>query len=89
MYPQGNDKSTYRLQEKHTLPHKILIVEDNDYNCTLLCDLLNYHGYEVAMASDGQKGVNLARELFPDLILIDIKKFLNFQSNESQLWNHR
>ena len=73
MYPQGNDKSTRRLQEKHTLPYKILIVEDNDNNGTLLSDLLIYHGYEVAMASNGQKGVNLARELLPDLILMDIQ----------------
>ena len=70
---RGSTVSTCRPQEKHTLPYKILIVEDNDNNRTLLSDILIIHGYEVAMASDGQKGVDLARELLPDLILMDIQ----------------
>ncbi len=55
------------------MPYKILVVEDNDNNRTLLSDILIIHGYEVAVASDGQKGVDLARELLPDLILMDIQ----------------
>jgi two-component system cell cycle response regulator DivK len=55
------------------MAHKILIVEDNENNRSLLRDVLNYHGYEVSEASDGQDGVNLARELLPDLILMDIQ----------------
>jgi two-component system cell cycle response regulator DivK len=55
------------------MPHKILIVEDNENNRSLLWDILSFHGHEVSMASDGQEGVNLARELMPDLILMDIQ----------------
>lgn len=55
------------------IPRKILIVEDNDNNRSLLKDILVFHHYEVAVASDGQKGVALARELMPDLILMDIQ----------------
>jgi len=51
----------------------ILIVEDNENNSSLLKDILLYHGYQVAVASDGQEGVALARELIPDLILMDIQ----------------
>ena len=51
----------------------ILIVEDNVNNRTLLKDILIFHGYEIAVASDGQEGVALARELMPDLILMDIQ----------------
>src|SRR5665647_1588893 len=51
----------------------ILIVEDNENNSSLLKDILLYHGYQVAVASDGQKGVDLARNLIPDLILMDIQ----------------
>jgi two-component system cell cycle response regulator DivK len=51
----------------------ILIVEDNMNNRSLLKDILNFHGYEIAVASDGQEGVVLARELMPDLILMDIQ----------------
>jgi two-component system, cell cycle response regulator DivK len=55
------------------MPHKILIVEDNDNNRSLFRDILTFHGYGVAVASDGQEGVTLARELMPDLILMDIQ----------------
>lgn len=55
------------------MTHRILIVEDNTTNRTLLRDILTFHGYEIAVASDGQEGVSLARELMPDLILMDIQ----------------
>lgn len=55
------------------MPQTILIVEDNDNNRDLLKDILSFHGYEIAAASDGQEGVDLARELRPDLILMDIQ----------------
>jgi len=55
------------------MPQTILIVEDNDNNRDLLKDILSFHGYEIAVASDGQEGVDLARELRPDLILMDIQ----------------
>ena len=55
------------------MPHKILIVEDNENNSSLFRDILNFHGYEVSVATDGQEGVTLARELMPDLILMDIQ----------------
>ena len=52
---------------------KILIIEDNRNNLSLLKDLLSFHGYEIAVASDGQEGVRLALELKPDLILMDLR----------------
>ena len=55
------------------MSHTILIVEDNENNRTLLSDLLTYYGYEVSVASDGLEGVELARQLLPDLILMDIQ----------------
>jgi two-component system cell cycle response regulator DivK len=55
------------------MPHKILIVEDNENNRSLLWDILTFHGHDVSVASDGQEGVNRARELMPDLILMDIQ----------------
>ncbi len=55
------------------MPHKILIVEDNKNNASLLRDILSFHGYEIVEASDGNLGVSLARELMPDLILMDIQ----------------
>jgi two-component system cell cycle response regulator DivK len=55
------------------MPHKILIVEDNENNRSLLWDILTFHGYEVSVAADGKEGVALARDLVPDLILMDIQ----------------
>ena len=55
------------------MAQKILIVEDNANNRNLLLDVLSFHGYEVSAASDGQEGVNLARKMLPDLVLMDIQ----------------
>ena len=55
------------------MSHKILIVEDNENNRSLFRDILTFHGYDITVASDGREGVELARELAPDLILMDIQ----------------
>ena len=55
------------------MKHKILIVEDNENNRSLLRDIMVFYGYEIAEASDGQEGVDLARKLMPDLVLMDIQ----------------
>ncbi|MFH1027825.1 MAG: response regulator, partial [Pseudomonadota bacterium] len=55
------------------MSHKILIVEDNENNRCLFRDILIFHGYQVSVAADGKDGVALARELKPDLILMDIQ----------------
>lgn len=52
---------------------KILVVEDNEMNRTLLRDLLEHYGYEVAEAVNGADGIELARKHHPDLILLDIQ----------------
>jgi len=55
------------------MPQKILIVEDNENNRSLFRDILTFHGYEVTVATDGQEGVDMARTLAPDLVLMDIQ----------------
>lgn len=55
------------------MPYKILIVEDNDNNRSLFQDILSFYDYDVSVAADGEEGVALARELLPDLILMDIQ----------------
>jgi two-component system, cell cycle response regulator DivK len=51
----------------------VLIVEDNARNMTLVRDVLGYAGYRTLEASDGERGVALARSHQPDLILMDIQ----------------
>ena len=67
------EKLCNRSKVNMAMPHKILIVEDNRNNRCLFRDILVFHGYEVAEAGDGKEGVALARELMPDLILMDIQ----------------
>ncbi|MCG8689911.1 MAG: response regulator [Minwuiales bacterium] len=50
----------------------VLIVEDNELNMKLFCDLLSAHGYDTLQADDGVVALQLAREHRPDLIVMDI-----------------
>ncbi|MBI1763512.1 MAG: response regulator [Acidobacteria bacterium] len=52
---------------------KILIVEDNEQNLYLATYLLQNNGYEVSAARTGLEGLELARTLQPDLILMDLQ----------------
>ena len=51
---------------------KILIVEDNEMNRDMLSRRLMRKGFEVVMAEDGQKGVEMSSSENPDLILMDL-----------------
>ena len=51
---------------------KILLVEDNELNRDMLSRRLERKGYSVAMAVDGQQGVEMAASETPDLILMDM-----------------
>lgn len=52
---------------------KILLIEDNPQNRYLVTFLLEKRGHEVLTASDGIEGEKMARDLEPDLILLDIQ----------------
>ena len=53
-------------------PPRILIVDDNATNVKILQARLASEGYEVVSAADGFEGLSAARELQPDLILLDV-----------------
>jgi len=50
----------------------VLIIDDEPFNVQLLCDVLEYEGYEVLSALDGLTGLDIARANRPDLIICDI-----------------
>jgi two-component system cell cycle response regulator DivK len=52
---------------------KILVVEDNELNLKLFCDLLRAHGYEADPVRDGREAVERARAFAPELIVMDIQ----------------
>ena len=49
----------------------ILIIEDNQLNLELATDLLEANGFVVAAAQTAEEGLRRARELLPDLVLMD------------------
>jgi two-component system cell cycle response regulator DivK len=51
---------------------KILLVEDNEMNRDMLSRRLVRNGFEVVIAVDGRKGVEMAASEKPDLILMDM-----------------
>jgi len=55
------------------MTHKILVVEDNELNQKLFCDLLKSRGYNVFDVTDGAKAINEAQNIMPDLIVMDIQ----------------
>jgi two-component system, cell cycle response regulator DivK len=52
---------------------KVLVVEDNELNLRLFCDLLRAHDYDAAAVRDGREAMSIAREFRPDLIVMDIQ----------------
>lgn len=52
---------------------KILVIEDNEQNLYLTTFILENHGYQVIQARTGSAGIQLASQLEPDLILLDIQ----------------
>jgi two-component system, cell cycle response regulator DivK len=50
----------------------ILIVEDNEMNRDMLSRRLKRKGFEVHIAVDGGEGVQMATDLLPDLVLMDM-----------------
>ncbi|MCB0194192.1 MAG: response regulator transcription factor [Anaerolineae bacterium] len=50
----------------------ILIVEDDQTLQQTLAYNLNQEGYTVSVATDGQTGLDMARSLTPDLVVLDI-----------------
>ena len=53
-------------------PPRILIVDDNPTNVKVLRTRLAADGYDVVTAADGEEGLAAARQLAPDLILLDV-----------------
>ena len=52
---------------------RILVVEDNDLNRKLFCDVLRVKGHEVLPCDDGSKVLGAAKEFGPDLVIMDIQ----------------
>lgn len=52
---------------------RVLVVEDNELNLKLFCDLLRAHGYTAEPVRDGRDALDRARAYRPDLIVMDVQ----------------
>ena len=52
---------------------RVLVVEDNELNLKLFCDLLRAHDYATEPVRDGREAVARARSFEPDLVVMDIQ----------------
>ncbi|MBL8656568.1 MAG: response regulator [Altererythrobacter sp.] len=55
------------------MPKRILVVEDNDLNRKLFCDVLKANGFEVVPVAEGQNVIPAARKAMPDGVVLDIQ----------------
>jgi len=55
-----------------TTVRTILVMDDNPDICTTLQDILELSGYDVTTAENGNVGLDLAREMRPDLMIVDL-----------------
>src|SRR5664279_5749510 len=50
----------------------ILVIEDNEDILENLTEFLEMEGYNILGANNGKRGIELAREFIPDLIVCDV-----------------
>jgi two-component system cell cycle response regulator DivK len=61
------------VSKETPLAKRVLVVEDNELNLKLFCDLLRAHEFETEPVRDGREAVESARAFAPDLIVMDIQ----------------
>lgn len=59
--------------EPEAVAKTVLVVEDNDLNLKLFCDLLRAHGFTAEPVRDGREAIERAHAIRPDLIVMDIQ----------------
>lgn len=52
---------------------RIMVVEDNDLNRKLFCDVLKSQGFTVEPVGDGLEALDKARSFVPNLMIMDIQ----------------
>ncbi len=72
LHSEESRTSSPAQKDEAGLPARILVIEDNEANMRLTTGLLKEQSYTVLQASNAEKGIRLAQEERPDLILMDI-----------------
>ncbi len=51
---------------------RILVVDDNPTNLKLVCEVLEFEGYEILKANDAEEALQIIKQRPPKLVLMDI-----------------
>jgi len=62
-----------KFSGKSGVAKRVLVVEDNELNLKLFCDLLRAHDYEAEGVRDAREAINRATLFAPDIIIMDIQ----------------
>jgi two-component system, cell cycle response regulator DivK len=55
------------------MPELVLVVDDNEQNARLACDVLELAGMRTMTAATAAAGLSLARAHLPDVVLMDLR----------------
>jgi two-component system response regulator MprA len=61
----------FQHSEDNSEKAKILVIEDDEGILKLLKKALDFEGFQVDLAADGEKGLHLAEQHVPDLVVLD------------------
>jgi two-component system, cell cycle response regulator DivK len=61
------------MEDETPVAKRVLVVEDNELNLKLFCDLLRAHQFATEPVRDGREALDRARAFEPDLIVMDIQ----------------
>ena len=70
---ESTDKAFDTSITKDIATANVLLVEDNEINQQIACELLEMSGLNVTVAVNGQEGVNLVKKQAFDVVLMDIQ----------------
>jgi DNA-binding response OmpR family regulator len=59
-------------KERNESKTKIVLVEDDNFLAGMYVTKLKLEGYDVSLASDGEKGLKLVKEELPQVVLLDV-----------------
>lgn len=52
---------------------RVMVVEDNELNLRLFCDLLRAHDYETEPVRDARQAIERATSFAPEIVILDIQ----------------
>ena len=70
--PLVSPRAPERLTRADGSPVRVLVVDDEPNLAELLTSALRYEGWDVSTALDGQSAIRTAREVGPDVIVLDV-----------------